>query len=86
MRINSFFYEIKNLFMRGRNMKLSSAKIRAYARTISAGLRTIYEVEESYRVAVYIELIATCNWTLEDVEAKYLEAVKSELGIIEATK
>lgn len=61
-------------------MNLSSAKIRAYARTMSAGLRTIDEVEEDYRVAVYIEMIASYNYTLEQVDTRYIEAVKQELG------
>lgn len=61
-------------------MNLSSAKIRAYARTMDAGMRTIEEVEEDYRVAVYIELIARYNWAIEDVDARYIEAVKAELG------
>lgn len=62
-------------------MKLSTTKIRAYARTVSAGVRTMDEVEEDYKVAVYIELMARYNWTLDDVEEKYLDAVKLELGM-----
>lgn len=62
---------------------LSSARIRAYARTMDAGLRTIEEVQEDYRVAVYVELIARYDWTLEEVDARYIDQVKKELGIIE---
>ena len=62
---------------------LSSARIRAYARTMDAGMRTIDEVDEGYRVAVYVELIARYDWTLEEVDARYIDQVKNELGIIE---
>lgn len=62
---------------------LSSARIRAYARTMDAGMRTIDEVDEDYRVAVYVELIARYDWTLEEVDARYIDQVKKELGIIE---
>lgn len=74
---------LKFTIRKGIKMKLSASKIRAYARTMDAGLRTINEVEESYRVAVYIELIATYDWQLEDVDQRYIESVKSELGIVE---
>ena len=62
---------------------LSSARIRAYARTMDAGMRTIDEVDEDYRVAVYIELVARYDWTLEEVDERYIDQVKKELGIIE---
>ncbi|MDY3366755.1 CD1375 family protein [Zhenhengia yiwuensis] len=62
---------------------LSSARIRAYARTMDAGLRTIEEVQEDYRVAVYIELIARYDWSLEEVDERYIEQIKKELEIIE---
>lgn len=65
-------------------MKLSNARVRAYARIMQAGARTINEVQEEYRVAVYIELIATYDWTLEMVDERYIEVVKSELGMMEA--
>ena len=65
-------------------MKLNTSRIRAYARTMDAGMRTIEEVQEEYRVPVYIELIATYDWNLEMVDERYVEAVKKELGIIEA--
>ena len=61
---------------------LSSARIRAYARRMDAGLRTIEEVQEDYRVAVYIELIARYGWELEDVDPRYVEQVKKELDIV----
>ena len=82
--VNSFFDTLKILKTRGiHNMKLSAAKIRAYARTMDAGLRTIDEVEESYRIEVYIELIARYGWTLNQVDERYVEQVKIELGIRE---
>lgn len=62
---------------------LSNARIRAYARTMDAGMRTIDEVDEAYRVAVYVELIARYDWTLEEVDARYIDQVKKELGIVE---
>ena len=62
---------------------LSSARIRAYARTMDAGMRTIDEVDEDYRVAVYVELIARYDWTLEEVDARYIDQVKKELGLIQ---
>ena len=57
---------------------LSSARIRAYARTMDAGMRTINEVDEDYRVAVYVELIARYDWTLKEVDAPYIDQVKKE--------
>lgn len=60
---------------------LSNAKIRAYARTMDAGMRVIDEVDEEYRVAVYIEVIARYDWKLEDVDERYLKDVKRELGL-----
>ena len=62
---------------------LSNARILAYARTMDAGLRTIKEVQEDYRVAVYVELIARYDWTLEEVDARYIDQVKKELGLIQ---
>ena len=62
---------------------LSNARILAYARTMDAGLRTIEEVQEDYRVAVYVELIARYDWTLEEVDARYIDQVKKELGLIQ---
>lgn len=62
---------------------LSNARILAYARTMDAGLRTIEEVQEDYRVAVYVELIARYDWTLEEVDARYIGQVKKELGLIQ---
>lgn len=69
--------------------KVSKAQVRAYARLIDAGMRTIDEVEQGktlekeYRVAVYLELIADTRykWTIEQVDPRYVELVKTELGI-----
>ena len=47
------------------------------------GTRTIEEGPVDYRIPVYIELIASYNWTLDQVDANYLEQVKLELGITE---
>lgn len=60
---------------------LSKSRILAYARTMDAGLRTIEEVDEDYRVAVYLELIARYKWDVTDVDIRYIEQVKSELGM-----
>lgn len=60
---------------------LSTARIRAYARTMDAGMRAIDEVDENYRVAVFIELIARYNLKIEAVDERYSEAVKKELAI-----
>lgn len=60
---------------------LSNARIRAYARIMDAGMRTIDEVDEEYRVPVYLELIARYKWDIEEVDVRYQEAVKKELGM-----
>lgn len=62
---------------------INKTRLRAYAKTMQNGTRTIDEVPEAYRIAVYIELIASYSWTLEMVDANYIEVVKSELGITE---
>lgn len=59
----------------------SNARIRAYARTIDVGMRKIDEVDEENKVAVYVELITRYDWKIEDVDLKYIGAVKTELGI-----
>lgn len=61
---------------------LSSARIKAYARLLDAGFRTIDEVDEPYRVAVYVELIARYDFNIEDVDPRYIEQVKQELGLM----
>ena len=78
------FYTQNKTTMEDRYMKLNTSRIRAYARTMDVGMRTIEEVQEEYRVPVYIELIATYDWNLEMVDERYVEAVKKELRIIEA--
>ena len=62
---------------------INITRLRAYAKTMQNGTRTIQEVPEEYRIAVYVELIASANWTIDMVEVDYLEAVKKELGIVE---
>ena len=62
---------------------INKTRLRAYAKTMQNGTRTIQEVPEEYRVPVYLELIASSNWTVEMVDEQYREAVKKELGIIE---
>lgn len=62
---------------------INKTRLRAYAKTMQNGTRTIQEVPEEYRIAVYVELIASANWTIDMVEVDYLEAVKKELGIVE---
>nr|WP_302599701.1 CD1375 family protein [uncultured Cellulosilyticum sp.] len=63
---------------------INKTRLRAYARTIQNGTRTIEEVPEEYGVPVYVELMASFNWTIDMVDENYVEAVKRELGIIEA--
>lgn len=60
---------------------INKTRLRAYAKTVQNGTRTIDEVPELYRVPVYIELIASYEWTLEMVDERYLDEVKKELGI-----
>ena len=62
---------------------INHTRLRAYAKTMQSGMRTINEVPEEYRVAVYIELIASYGWTIDMVDERYKEQVKEELGIIE---
>ena len=62
---------------------INNTRLRAYAKTMQSGMRTINEVPEEYRVAVYIELIASYGWTIDMVDERYKEQVKEELGIIE---
>ena len=62
---------------------INKTRLRAYARTMQNGTRTIQEVPEEYRIAVYVELMASSNWTIEMVDVDYVEAVKRELGIVE---
>lgn len=63
---------------------INKTRLRAYAKTMQNGTRTIQEVPEEYRIAVYVELMASGNWTIEMVDMDYVEAVKRELGIVEA--
>lgn len=72
---------INKFKIRGGIKMLSTARIRAYARTIDAEMRTIDEVDENYRVAVFIELIARYNLKIEAIDERYSEAVKKELVI-----
>ena len=62
---------------------INKTRLRAYAKTMQNGTRTIEEVPMEYRIPVYIELIASYNWTLDQVEPNYLEQVKLELGMTE---
>lgn len=86
MRSQVIFYIKNKLTNKERNtyMKLNTSRIRAYARTINAGMRGIEEVQEEYKLPVYIELLATYDWTLDMIDKTYLEQVKTELGIVEA--
>lgn len=61
-----------------------SAATRANARLLSAGRKTIDEVTpESTRVDTYVYAIGTYEYQLQDVDIRYIEAVKKELGIVE---
>ena len=64
---------------------INKTRLRAYAKTMQNGTRTIDEVPQEYRVPVYIELIASYGWTIDMVDERYKEQVKEELGIYEAT-
>lgn len=58
------------------------ARTRANARLLSAGRKTIDEVTpEESRVDCYVYAIATYDYKLEEVDARYMEGVKTELGI-----
>ena len=59
-------------------MSLSLSNIKAYARLLDAGMRTIDQVNEEYRVPVYIELITNYKWTMEQVDPRYKEEVMKE--------
>lgn len=71
--------------LKGEDIMINKTRLRAYAKTIQNGTRTIDEVPEEYRVPVYIELIAGYNWTIDMVDERYKEEVKQELGIYEVT-
>ena len=62
---------------------INKTRLRAYAKTMQNGTRTIEEVPAEYRIPVYIELIASYNWPLDRVDPNYLEQVKLELGMTE---
>lgn len=64
---------------------INKTRLRAYAKTMQSGTRTIDEAPEVYRVPVYIELMASYEWTLDMVDERYKEEVKQELGIYEVT-
>lgn len=59
---------------------INKTRLRAYAKTVQSEQRTIDEVPIEYRVPVYIELIASYNWTLEMVDEKYKEEVEKQLS------
>ena len=58
---------------------INKTRVRAYAKTIENGIRTIDEIPEEYRVPVYIELINSHNWNIEMVDERYVELVNNEL-------
>ena len=58
---------------------INHTRLRAYAKTMQSGMRTINEVPEEYRVLVYIELIASYGWNIEMVDKRYVEKVKQEI-------
>lgn len=64
---------------------INKTRLRAYSKTMANGVREIDEIPELYRVPVYIELIASYEWTLDMVDERYKEEVKKELGIYEVT-
>ena len=57
-------------------------RVRANARLLSTGRVTIDEVNpEESRVSVYVYAIGFYDYPLADVDTRYLEQVKTELGI-----
>ena len=75
---------IQQLTLMEINNMINKTRLRAYAKTMQNGTRTIEEVPEEYRVPVYVELTASSNWTIEMVGENYKAEVKRELGIVEA--
>lgn len=61
-------------------MVLDKAVLRASARLFEYGVRTIDEIDEEYRVAVYLEMIAKKKFTINDVDPRYKDAVQQELS------
>lgn len=59
---------------------LNQTRVRAYAKLLEAGMRAIDEIEQDYRVSVYVELIAQGKITLEEVDSRYMDEVK---GVIQ---
>lgn len=58
---------------------LNKARVRAYARLLETGMRSIDEIDKAYRVAIYVELIAAGKIDIEDVDARYIEDVRIEM-------
>lgn len=59
------------------------ARVRANARLLSAGRLTIDEVTPvDSRVDCYVFAIATYDYKIESVDARYVDQVKAELGIV----
>lgn len=58
------------------------ARTRANARLLSTGRKTIDEcTPEETRVDVYVFAIGTYDYPLDQVDARYIDGVKVELGI-----
>lgn len=63
-------------------MKTYSPVVKCNARLLSAGRKTIDEVTpEESRVDCYVYAIATYDYKLEDVDSRYMDSVRTELGI-----
>lgn len=62
------------------NKEINGTRVRAYAKLLDGGVRTIDEIQEDYRVAVYVECIAVYEWTVEGVDIRYREAVEQVVG------
>ncbi len=58
---------------------LNKTRVRAYAKLLEAEMRTIDEIEQDYRVSVYVELIAQGKITLEEVDSRYIDEVKGAI-------
>lgn len=82
------FLMLKNKItkLKGESTMINKTRLRAYAKTMQSGTRTIDEVPEVYRVPVYIELMASYEWTLDMVDERYVATVKEELGLAETVQ
>lgn len=58
-------------------------QVRANARLVDAGRKTVLDCPELQQVEICIVLIADYNWLLEDIPETLKEEVSKELGLIQ---